>query len=85
MAAIFAVRRQPDIAGGLHQAALLGLGLVMIRLAGLVAFRVLLPALRVQTPRILEDIVVIGGYVLWGMIRLSHAGVGFPAWLRPRR
>lgn len=75
MAAIFAVRRQPDIAGGLHQAALLGLGLVMIRLAGLVAFRVLLPALRVQTPRILEDIVVIGGYVLWGMIRLSYAGV----------
>ena len=75
LAALFAVRQQAAIAAGLHQAALLGLGLALIRLAGLAIFRVLLPALEVKAPRILEDIVVIGGYLLWGMIRLSFAGV----------
>lgn len=60
---------------GLQQAAVLGYGVVLIRLAGLVVFRLLLPALRVLAPRILEDIVVIGGYLLWGMVRLSYAGV----------
>ena len=75
VAAIFAARYEVTIAAALHQAALLGLGLVLIRLSGLVVFRVLLPALKVQTPRILEDIVVIGGYVLWAMVRLSYAGV----------
>ncbi len=75
LAAVFAARGSTDIAGGLHQAALLGLGVVLIRLAGLAVFRVLLPALHVPTPRIVEDIVVICGYVLWGMVRLSYAGV----------
>jgi small-conductance mechanosensitive channel/CRP-like cAMP-binding protein len=75
VAAIFAARYEVAIAATLHQAALLGLGLVLIRLSGLVVFRVLLPALRVQTPRILEDIVVIAGYVFWVMVRLSYAGV----------
>ena len=75
LAAVFAARGAPDVARGLHQAALLGLGVALIRLAGLAVFRVGLPALRVQTPRIVEDIVVIGGYVLWGMVRLSYAGV----------
>lgn len=75
VAAVFAVRGQLGIAGGLHQVALLGLGVGLIRLAGLALFRVLLPALGLQPPRIVEDIVVIGGYVLWGMIRLSYAGV----------
>lgn len=75
VAAIFAARYEVTIAAALHQAALLGLGLVLIRLSGLVVFRVVLPALRVQAPRILEDIVVIGGYVLWVLVRLSYAGV----------
>jgi small-conductance mechanosensitive channel/CRP-like cAMP-binding protein len=75
VAAIFAARYEVQISAALHQAALLGLGLVLIRLSGLVIFRVLLPAMRIQTPRILEDIVVIGGYVLWAMVRLSFAGV----------
>jgi small-conductance mechanosensitive channel/CRP-like cAMP-binding protein len=74
-AAVFGLRAQAAIAGGLHQAAVLGLGVVLIRLAGLCLFRVLLPALRLQAPRIVEDIVVIGGYLLWGMVRLSFAGV----------
>ncbi len=73
--ALLAPWLHPLIAKGLHQVAVLGLGVVLIRLTGLVLFRVLLPALRVQTPRIVEDIVVIAGYLLWGMIRLSYAGV----------
>lgn len=75
LAAFFAVRAQVSLASGLHQAALLGLGVVLIRLAGLALFRVLLPALHAPTPRIVEDIVVIGGYLLWGLVRLSFAGV----------
>jgi small-conductance mechanosensitive channel/CRP-like cAMP-binding protein len=75
LAALFAARGAADVARGLHQAALLGLGVTLIRLSGLVVFRVLLPALRMPTPRIVEDIVVIGGYLLWGMVRLSYAGV----------
>lgn len=75
VAATFAVRQQAGIANGLHQAALLGLGIVLIRLAGIALFRAVLPALRLQTPRIVEDIVVIGAYLLWGMVRLSYAGV----------
>lgn len=75
LAAVFDAGTAPALARGLHQAALLGLGVVLIRLAGLAFFRVLLPALRVRAPRIVEDIVVIGGYLLWGMVRLSYAGV----------
>jgi small-conductance mechanosensitive channel/CRP-like cAMP-binding protein len=75
LAAVFAVRLQGGIASGLHQAAVFGLGVVLIRLAGLALFRVVLPALRLPTPRIVEDIVVIGGYLLWGLVRLSYAGL----------
>lgn len=74
-AAVLAARGPSALAGGLHHAAVLGLGVVLIRLGGLCAFRVLLPALKVAAPRILEDIVVIGGYLLWGLVRLSYAGV----------
>lgn len=75
IAALFAVRGEPRLANGFHQVALLGLGLVLIRLAGLALFRLLLPRLKVKTPRILEDIVVIGGYLVWGMVRMSSVGV----------
>jgi len=75
VAAVLSSRQPSAVAGALHQAAVLGLGVVLIRLSGLTLFRVLLPALRLPTPRIVEDIVVIGGYLLWGMVRLSLAGV----------
>lgn len=75
IAAAFAARGLAEIADGVHHAALVGLGLVLIRMAGLAVFRVLAPTLHIPLPRIAEDIVVIGGYLLWGMIRLSYAGV----------
>lgn len=51
------------------------LGLLVIRLGGLSLFRVLLPAIRLQTPRILEDILIVIGYLVWGLIRLRYAGL----------
>jgi small-conductance mechanosensitive channel/CRP-like cAMP-binding protein len=75
IAAVFSVRGEVRLAAGVHQAALLGLGLVLIRLSGVAVFRVLLPRLNVRAPRILEDILVIGGYVLWAMVRMTSIGV----------
>jgi len=54
---------------------LVGAGVALIRLAGLFVFRVLLPRLRLITPRILEDILVILAYVAWVLVRLRYAGV----------
>lgn len=75
LAALLAVRGDTARAAMIHQAGLFGLGLVLIRLFGLALFRDLLPRLSIRTPRILEDIVVIGGYLLWAMVRLSSNGV----------
>ena len=51
------------------------IGLLVLRLAGLVLFRVLLPALRLHPPRIMEDIFLVLAYVLWGLVRLRYAGL----------
>lgn len=51
------------------------LGMVAIRLWGLVIFRLILPELGVVLPRILEDVVVIVAYAIWGLVRLRYAGV----------
>lgn len=74
-AALFAWRQEHGLAGGLHQVALFGLGLVLIRLSGLLAFRWVLPRLGAPTPRIVEDIVVIAAYAGWLMVRLAYAGL----------
>ena len=74
-AALLAARGLTGPADALRQAAVLGLGIVLVRLAGLLAFRVLLPALKVAAPSIVEDIAVFAGYLLWGLVRLSYAGV----------
>jgi small-conductance mechanosensitive channel/CRP-like cAMP-binding protein len=50
-------------------------GLAVIRLAGLFLFHVLLPLGRLTPPSILEDMLVIAGYLLWGMYRLHETGV----------
>lgn len=62
-------------AATMHELFVIGSGLALIRLAGLFVFRVLLPAVRLQTPRILEDILVILGYIGWGLVRVRLAGV----------
>ncbi len=50
-------------------------GILVIRLAGLVIFRVVLPATRLHPPRILEDILIVLGYIAWGMVQLRYAGL----------
>lgn len=63
------------IATVLHEAGLIGSGIAVIRLWGLLVFRILLPLARVTPPRIAEDIFVIIGYIAWGLVRLRYAGL----------
>ena len=65
-------RRSGEIA---FEFMLFGAGLALINLLGLLLFRVLLPRLRIDVPRILEDVLVILAYVAWGMVRLRYSGV----------
>lgn len=51
------------------------LGMVVIRLSGLTFFRLLLGVFRFDPPRILEDVVVSIGYLVWGLVRLRYAGL----------
>ncbi|MDD5385036.1 MAG: mechanosensitive ion channel family protein [Gallionella sp.] len=62
-------------AAALHEAGLIGAGIALIRLGGLLVFRILLPLMRVTPPRIAEDIFVIIGYIAWGLVRLRYAGL----------
>lgn len=59
----------------LHEAGLIGAGIAVIRLWGLLVFRIVLPRMRIAPPRIAEDIFVIIGYIAWGLVRLRYAGL----------
>lgn len=74
-AGILAISGAQRPAAVIHGLLVLGLGIGVIRLLGVLFFRVVLPRLAIAPPRILEDIVVIAGYLAWGLVRLSHAGV----------
>jgi small-conductance mechanosensitive channel/CRP-like cAMP-binding protein len=58
-----------------HEAAVIGAGVAVIRLSGLLLFRIVLPLIRLQPPRITEDIFVIIAYIAWGLVRLRFAGL----------
>ncbi len=62
-------------AGVLHEAAVIGAGIAIIRLCGLLIFRIVLPVVHLRLPRITEDIFVIIAYIVWGMVRLRYAGL----------
>lgn len=64
-----------NMAGGLLELAIIGTGMALIRLFGMLVFRVVLPAMGYAAPRILEDITVILAYFVWGAIRLRQAGM----------
>ena len=74
-AGILAARGLTAGASSAHELFVVGSGVALIRLAGLLLFRVLLPALRLQPPRIVEDIVVILAYIGFALVRLRLAGV----------
>ncbi len=64
-----------ETAGTLDAITILVLGLLVIRLAGLVLFRVLVPVMHLHPPRIMEDIMLVLAYVIWGLVCLGNAGL----------
>ena len=50
-------------------------GILLLRLWGLMAFRLLLPMLQWQPPRIIEDIIISFCVLGWGLFRLHQIGV----------
>ncbi|MDO8349806.1 MAG: mechanosensitive ion channel family protein [Gallionella sp.] len=58
-----------------REVAVIGMGIAVIRLCGLLVFRIVLPLTRLQPPRITEDIFVIVAYLAWGLVRLRYAGL----------
>lgn len=64
-----------ESAGAMDEIASLVLGVLVIRLAGLTLFRVLLPAVGLHPPRIIEDILIVLAYIGWGLVRLRYAGL----------
>ena len=66
---------QLSAAAVLHEVAVIGMGIAVIRMCGLLAFRIVLPFTRLKPPSITEDIFVIIGYLAWGMVRLRYAGL----------
>ncbi len=59
----------------LHEAFVIGSGIAVIRLWGQLVFRIVLPAFKLNPPRITEDLLVIIAYVAWFMVRLRYAGL----------
>jgi small-conductance mechanosensitive channel/CRP-like cAMP-binding protein len=49
--------------------------IALIRMAGFAVFRLLLPLLGKQPPRIVEDLVIVVAYVAYGFVQLRGAGV----------
>ena len=62
-------------AGPLLNIAILVAGIALIRLSGMLAFRIVLPAVRVRPPRIAEDLVIILLYFVWIVVRLRATGM----------
>lgn len=65
----------PRAARVLSETLILLEGFIVIRLAGMTLFRLVLERLGMVSPRIVEDLVVILGYILWVLARLSAGGV----------
>jgi CRP-like cAMP-binding protein/small-conductance mechanosensitive channel len=59
----------------MHEVFVIGAGIAIIRLWGLLVFRIVLPRVIFTPPRITEDIFVIIAYVAWFMVRLRYAGL----------
>ncbi|MFW8566834.1 cyclic nucleotide-binding domain-containing protein [Orrella sp. 11846] len=58
-----------------YQIAIFILGILIIRLCGMLMFRRMLPQFEIKPPRILEELLILFGYVAWLLIRLSSAGL----------
>lgn len=65
------------VANALHEAGIIALGISIIRIAGMLLFRLVFPLAHIAPPRITEDILVVIGYIAWAFVRLRYAGVDF--------
>ncbi|HZS66108.1 MAG TPA: mechanosensitive ion channel family protein [Burkholderiales bacterium] len=65
----------PDTAAGAHTIFRIVSAIALIRLAGFAFFRLLLPVLGRAMPRIVEDVVILVFYVIYGFVQLRGAGV----------
>lgn len=72
---LFHVLEFSRVAGILLEVSVIGSGIAVIRLWGLLLFRIVLPLFKLSPPRITEDIIVIIAYIGWGMVRLRYAGL----------
>ena len=73
--AVLAALEFAAAAAVLREAAVIASGIAIIRLSGLFVFRVALRWVRIDPPRIVEDMLVMLGYLAWGMVRLRYAGL----------
>lgn len=64
-----------SVAGSLYALAILVFGMLLIRQVGLLFFRLIVPRLGMQPPRILEEIMILLAYVGWILVRLASAGL----------
>jgi small-conductance mechanosensitive channel/CRP-like cAMP-binding protein len=65
----------PDAAGTVHSIFRFVSAIALIRLGGFAAFRLLLPLIGSQPPRIVEDLAIVGVYVVYGFAQLRGAGL----------
>ncbi|MBF0266485.1 MAG: mechanosensitive ion channel [Gammaproteobacteria bacterium] len=75
MAGFVATTQQANLAQSLYTAFFIIEGMAVIRLFGLLIFNSIFPALSINPPSILEEIIVIIAYFIWGMIQLHFAGL----------
>ncbi len=67
--------RARTVAGMVADVASVAVGAVLIRLSGILLFRVLLPAVRIAPARIVEDLVTAAVTLAWALAWLRMAGV----------
>ena len=65
----------PDAAGTVHAISRFVASITLIRLCGFAAFRLLLPLVGSQPPRIAEDLTIVAVYVVYGFAQLRGAGL----------
>jgi small-conductance mechanosensitive channel len=75
LGAVFDAMAFPAVASGLHTIFRIVAAIAAIRLLGFAVFRLVLPLMGREWPRIIEDLVILGAYVIYGFVQLSRAGV----------
>jgi small-conductance mechanosensitive channel len=65
----------PSVAGLLHTIFRIVAAIAVIRLIGFAVFRLVLPLMGREWPRIIEDLVILVAYVVYGFVQLRGAGV----------